>query len=584
VARLDVHRRRNIIRGGLIALLGLMLLASVPALPCSFFQPPSLSSPANTGPPHGAINYANAELIPRLPSFLSLGYSPSTLSSLADGIPVYSLGDQLWVESRANQTVGVGLSAPDGTPIITINLPPNSAQLLFEFHSYNAEGNWSIQITGLSQYYAFHVLVVNPSNHGVGIALNSYSIQNGQMDMGFSRAPSQAYNIQACLTGAQASSALSTIQTALPSGLGSGSALFSWNGSFSTVTIRGSVAQTFTVWYELYYTYSYTNLNTNQFVSRQVLVAKTTPQIFDSQGTSNATVQTDVVLRTGRYGMRVYFGSAQGLSISSTQVLVLNPDGDWIWLNSCSPFAITGESSSFQRSANLSGQPSQWPSTMYLMYVVSGVDMVSTLPLNVLIARVDFAGSPGNVALEGVDLDAQATGAGSNATALASSSGDSVYVAATGFPVQLTVTPVFGNLTYQSQTITLSQPFQVYKSTIPIGRVSVVVRSNGAPLRSASVFLLYGNSTLLTELTGSDGTVTFYPPPGPYNVRVLARGSEEERAINVTAGLTSTVSFDFTLIMVPEYLTFALVATLAIGMIANVYLWVIRPRRSAHIV
>src|SRR5690348_4485267 len=58
-------------------------------------------------------------------SQLELGYGPSALRSVTDGIPVYTVGDQLWVMST-NSSVAVTLEAAPGS---TAGVQPITATL-----------------------------------------------------------------------------------------------------------------------------------------------------------------------------------------------------------------------------------------------------------------------------------------------------------------------------------------------------------------------------------------------------------------------------------------------------------------------
>ncbi|MHB8568032.1 MAG: hypothetical protein ACYC7D_11775 [Nitrososphaerales archaeon] len=514
---------------------------------------------------------SRGQFLPSAPSSLSFGYSPTTLSPLQNGIPVYSILDQMWAESVANQSVELSLISPNGMTILSTSLQPSTASLIYTFQSSDQEGVWTLSINSQQGGNSLPFLLVNPSNHNLGINLNYFSLESGQLNIGFNVSQTFDFNIEGCFAS---NNSLSTVFVPTPSSLGSGSLAVQWNGSASSIAIQGSISQPFSYWYELYYSYSYSNTNTSQLVSRDSQVAKSDVALI-TQSTSQASVAVskDAVLREGRYVMRSYFESASGLTVSESRILILGQGAPWFWLTSCNPFSIPA-STSFQKSVSLTGNSTQWPYLFYYMYDVEGVDALGVLPLNIQIARINFKGSPWNVPLNGISF------ALNNNSAIETSSSyqGSIYIASNKFPLEVTVRPSFGGQELQAVIIDLNAASTDYAATIPIGKIIAQETANGSPLNGTTVELLNMQNDSLMQSTVSGGNASFYVPPGSYLLKGSFGASTEVKEANVSAYGQSSVDFSFfTPQPPPEYEIYAALVLAFLGIALNVYVWIARP-------
>lgn len=551
----------------LVAICALLMLSLIPL--CSSYLPASRS--------------ASAQLVSGVPSSLSFGYGPASMSPLSEGIPVYSISDQMWVQSSANLSISLNLISPSGNYVASTNLAPFSDSLIYTFAANDPEGLWSVSIATQQGSNTFPLLVVNPGNHLLTGYISYFSLQSANLNMGFNFSKTNAYDIEGCF--APDSSSVSSIHLPLPSGIGTGSIQLVWNGSNSstTVSVNGGVVQPFSFWYSLYYTYSYSISNSSALVSRQMQVAQSDTALF-TQKTSNASipVTTQAALRDGRYVLRSFFETASGLSASESRVLIVGSPGSqsWISLDSCKAFPISAPST-FQQSVSLTTAPSLWPSGMYYMYDVSGIDTEGFLPLDIQIARIAFQGTPWNVSLSDMSFAVE------NNSALLQTASDyqgTVYVASSQFPINVTIQPSFFGQNLQSITVPLNQAGAAYNTKIPLGKIEARVTLNGGQLNDTSV-LLYNskNQTVLQQYT-NDGNATFYVPAGTYYLKATFGATTDTVAADVASYLETPAILNFETAPSPaNYAPDAAIMLALIGVFLNIYIWVIRPfqdRRS----
>lgn len=526
------------------------------------------------------IMKSSAQLVPSAPTSLAFGYGPTTLSSPQQGIPVYSTQDQMWAESMAtNESVGITLVSPAGADVASSVLHPSTASLIYTFQSSDPEGVWTISISTPQGGNSLPMLLVNPSNHQLGLGLSYFSLQNDQLNLGFNVTETQDYNIEGCITSSSSNASALPVSVAIPTNLGSGSIQIAWNGfssSIANLTVKGSVTQAFTFWYELYYDYAFSGTNTSQLVSRELQVARSDGALFtpSSLGT-NATFSNQASLRDGRYILRSFFESASGLSVSESNVLLAGSgqSSEWLSLDSCNPFPIIAPSS-FERSLSLAGNPSQWPTEFYYMYDVNGVDALGAFPLGIRVARIIFQGTPWNVSMSELSFSLE------NNSAIQTSSDyqGSLYVASSQFPVQLTVRPSFGGRQLQPINVSIETPFSQYVERIPIGRINAGVTENGSPLRGATIQLLSTQNSTLIQLSASSGNASFYVPSGSYYVRSSVGSATDIVLANVSNyGITNVVLSFATAPPVPPYGVYAAIVVAVIGVALNIFFWVVRP-------
>jgi hypothetical protein len=184
-----------------------------------------------------------SQLVGGVPSSLSFGYGPTSMSPLSDGIPVYSISDQIWVQSSTNQTISLNLISPGGAYVASATLAPYSVSLIYTFAPTDPEGTWSVSIASQQGSNSFPLTVVNPSNHLLTGYISYFSLQSANLNIGFNFSRTNAYNVEGCF--APNSSQASSVRLSLPSGIGTGSMELVWRGSNSTVFVNGGVVQSF---------------------------------------------------------------------------------------------------------------------------------------------------------------------------------------------------------------------------------------------------------------------------------------------------------------------------------------------------
>jgi hypothetical protein len=427
--------------------------------------------------------------------------------------------------------------------------------------------------------FSLPLQVVSQTEHSIRISLSSYSMHDGQLDLGFTVPPSDAYNIEGCLVP---QTRQSTVQESIPSALGSGNATLVFNGTRSSISVQGKLTQAFTIWFELYYVFSYSNLNNTQLISRPQEVARSDSQVVTTTGNQSTSLKQEAMLRAGRYTLETFFDSAQGLAVQETRVLFFN--STWFSLSACNPFTMTA-GSTFQRSLSIAGPVFQWPSGFFSMYDFRGVEIVDFLPLKVQIARINIAGTMDGSAIGTYLASELGFSVLPNQAIQASSSyGEAIYIAASNFPLQVSILPTFGSQRFPAINTTVESPSNEYTIKIPIGEVAVHVVEDGRPVGNSLVQLTNEENGLTALSTASDGNATFYIPAGTYSLTARIGNATQERNLTVSTDQLSSVLFNFKSTPLPANYTDELVATIVIGAAINIYAWIFLPRQRRYVV
>jgi hypothetical protein len=516
----------------------------------------------------GKIHSANSQSA-GAPSFIELGYGPTTLSPLQDGTPVYTTGDNLWVSSNYDQALSISLLRPDNSVASGQDLTPTSVVQLYTFGPSDQPGNWTVEVTfGNATSTFVNIVLAIPAQ--TRASLSQYSIQQGDLNLGFSVQQSSAYNIEACLLSARANS---TTYVSIPSGLGGGSLGIQSNSSTASVYESSNSRQHFTFWYELEYYYSYSGSLPNETISRSLAVAKSPTFLFPTNSTQTGPLQVDASLRPGRYVLTAFFDSSGGLAVAETRMLLQN-NGSWLWLGGCTPFAVS--SSTFTSQISLSQIPSAWPRVLYFMYDSQGIEAVSTTSLRINVARVDAATEPKNITLPNltysISENPRVIGTGTF--------GGSLFVIAKSFPVSLIVTPSLGSMTLNPQNLTIPGPLTETRLFIPVGTLQVHVSNDSKPLAGATVLVANLAGGELSSSTDSHGNDTVYLPAGRYNVTVLTGSGNSSQSALISVGKVSSAYFSFSTppSFTTAYLLTALAVMAVVGLALNAWVW--RTRRN----
>ena len=140
---------------------------------------------------------------------LSLGFGPSSLSPVSNGIPVYTVGDTIWAESAYNFSIPLSVTSETPNPcLVCLGLPAapppamvKAAKVLekgvitpvYTFLSTDADGAWNVTIGGSPGANVIPVHFVNPASHQVSLGPLLYSLQGANMSIstqaGTRRAP-----------------------------------------------------------------------------------------------------------------------------------------------------------------------------------------------------------------------------------------------------------------------------------------------------------------------------------------------------------------------------------------------------------
>ena len=234
--------------------------------------------------------------------------------------------------------------------------------------------------------------------------------------------------------------------------------------------------------------------------------------------------QTGSDTRPGRYELNGYFSDGAGLIVEQTRALVL-VNGSVLWLGGCHTIQISGQS--FDTTSDLTLGPRTWPTSLYLMYEIQGVDAYTALPLDLNQTRIHFASSIGNTTLPYLGFSL-----GANPNILASDVYNGVlYIIGRDFPLSLQVTPNFGSDNLQTQSLVINSAYTDNQFKLPIGALSIQVTNNSVPLQGAAISVENDFGGKTSAVSGLDGRVIIYLPAGQYNVTVTNNGQSISKSV-----------------------------------------------------
>jgi hypothetical protein len=516
----------------------------------------------------GKNSRANAQVTTT--SSIEFGYGPTTLSPLDEGIPIYTFGDNLWVAVNSPEGLSVSLLRPDQSVAATTTLQSPAAVQLYTFGSSDQPGDWTVMITlGNVTNYLVGVILAVPDLSNA--SLSQYSLQQGNLNLGFALQQSNAYNIEGCLASSFAPN--STAFVPVPSALGGGSLRVESNGANISVYDSTRSHAQFTFWYELDYNYSFSGFVPNETITKTLAIARSPTFLFSKNSTNYGQLEIDAAPRPGRYVLSAFFDSSSGIAVTETRMLLDN-NYTWLWLGGCNTFGVT--SSNFTSQIGLSQRPSSWPRTLYFMYDSQGIEAVSTTALTINLARVDAATEPKNITLPNLNYTIS-----ENPRVVASETfGGSLYVIATSFPLSLIVTPSLGSMVLEQQNVNIPGSFTDTRFFIPVGTLQVHVSNNTKPFSGASVLVANSVGGELSSTTNSQGNDTIYLPAAAYNVTVFVRTANSSQNALISVGKVSDLYFAFSTppSFTTAYLITALSAMALVGLTLNIWVWRARNR------
>jgi hypothetical protein len=479
------------------------------------------------------------------------------------GLPIFTQGDNLWVESRANSTIGVGLVSPSGLNATELTeIGPGQLLVLYTFGQNDPAGLWTLDFAAgpISGPSSISLPVVSPDSSVVPSRLGD-NLTGNMLNQAFAVPTTDAYDVQACSIGA---SVEPTANFGVP-GVPNGTLSVSLGKNASLYFAQTKV--TLTAWLELHSEYAFQAGAVTS--SRDVLVA--TSPLFTLGGSAgpNATFSPagQTPLRAGRYDLRVFERTTSGLSLQEAQFLRAS-DGSWLSLRGCTSL-VNVSSQKFTLSTNLDEDTSTWPRLLVTMYDVDGVESYTMSNMTSVESVIHLHGLPEGASLMGVTITASAAGGKMRAWDAHDSA---VYALMNGYPSNLSVRISFSGVETRTLNVTIPSPFYSSSLAVEAGFLSATATLNGEAFPNATISIApVGGNSVAIHRTGN-GSISILLPPNDYTVTATYGGNSFSEDVNVAAGQNTTASLELNHSGFP-----VAVAVLAlvggIALLANVIVW-----------
>ena len=516
------------------------------------------------------IDFPSAAQSQAQPSFIELGYGPGNLESIQNGIPIYAPGDSMWLLSTSSKVSSIQLISPNGTTELQHTITQSAVYDLYRFSSSDIAGNWSLGIT-LDNFSTttLQIPFVNPTAHPIGVSLSNYTFGAGNLNLNFAVTPNNSFDVQTCLGSADVNS---SIVIPIPAKLGAGEMLVIGGTRASELTFEGTVTSPFIFWFEMEYSYSYKGSLGGEYISRDISVFKSNTVVVSSPIPAALQISNSTSPREGRYTMNAYFQSSNGITVEQTTALLLN-GLNWAWTGGCESAQVT--SSSFTSKQSLQGDVLSWPTSLYYMYEVDGVDSYTQIPVSLKVARVDFVGSLSNSNLHYLGYTVAQNGNIDQSNIY----DGSLFLVGRSFPLRIQVTADFGGSNLPAHNLTITTPYTIEQVVINVGEINASITNNTIPLSGASIVADNGQGGTASSSSNAEGIAVLIVPTGTYNVTVTSRGQSLTHSVSVTTDGKITLPFDFMSTSPPsDNLEYVLISLVIIGLLANIVLW-LRPRR-----
>ncbi len=553
---MDRIRARTVIVLIILATLGLQMIQQVPL----------------------AHKFASAQIAGDV---LSLGYGASTLTPVGNLVPIYASNDQLWFQS-SSVAVQITLMAGNGNFSSTVlgptYIPSQDAVMLYQFTNSDTPGIWTLNVYSGTQSVSISIEYVG-SIAALPAPTSAYALQNNQLDTRFSLQPgTDAYNIEGCLI--YNSQVIQNISIPIPSNLGSGQLVVLNASSSANILIPANKINTpFTFWYQLQYPYSYSQGSSSQIVTENKTTGQSTAiYISASSSLANTTFSSLVGnQRPGRAELFGFFDSSRGISVVATQVLVLD-NSSWFWLGNCAQSSPMVPGQAFASVTSLSVQAPSLPTGFIEMGDVNGIESLSITQLNFQLSRLNFRAFPGNSVPSGVSI----TASSDVSTSAISPYNGTIYLLSQVYPVHINYTLNLQGQPFDSGTYTVLNSSLNFIVFVTLSEVAVQVNNNGKTQSGVQVVLNgnFNHNPNVTEslVTGGGGVATFYVPQGNYTFTASLDNSTQSKSVNASGGKVTSIAFFFIPVSSSPSLLPYLEAAAIIGVIANLWVWVLRPR------
>jgi len=498
------------------------------------------------------------------PAAVELGFNPSSMLPVSEGVPIFTQGDNLWIESQANSTIHVWLVSPSGSNATgDRELGAGQLILLYSFGRNDPAGQWALVLASgasISGPTSILLSVVQPDSSLVPSHTGDNLTRN-MLNQAFTVAPTGAYDAQACTLGAGVGPAADFTV----SGLQNGTLTVSLGQNASLTFAQPKI--TLTAWLELYSQYSYQV--GGAISSRDVLVASSPVFTIGGPAGQNATfsLADQTPLRSGRYDLRVFERTTSGLSLQEAEFL-RTTDGSWTSLRGCTSLT-TIDSEKFTLSTNLDGSTATWPRRLVMMYAMNGVESYSISNLTSAESVIHLHDLPGGAPLTGVTITASAAGGQMRAWDAYNSA---VYTLVNIYPSNLSIGISFSGIRTLTLNATIAAPFSSGSLAIQAGSLTASTTLNGEAFPNATISVAPAGGNPVALPNTGNGSVSVLLPPDGYTVTATYGGNSFSQDVNIVAGRNVTVSLELSPPRFPVAIA-VLVGVGAVALLANVVVW-----------
>jgi hypothetical protein len=493
---------------------------------------------------------------------IGLGFGPSNVQPISEGIPIYTQGDNMWVQSYYNSTIILELLNPNGVTLATSAVAEPGE--LFEMYSFTAKdvsGEWILTFATSNGTEDIPVLV-SSSNSSLAPLYQGVKLAGNLLNQTFDFPPTDAYNIQVCSSG---ESVTPTTIFVLAGG-SNGTAEVTLGQNSSQFQVLGTPSQA-SFWLELYSEYSY-SVPGGGIVSQNLLVGNSPVLSFSPPGgVQSGQLALQMPLREGRFDLRIFERTAAGLFLHDSQFL-RELSGQWISLGGCT-IVEDVESPTFTLTTNLDSFNSSWPRDLFTMYDINGQESYSISPVPGKEAAIHLKSFPDGNPLTGVGITASASGLqASDWDAHASS----VYVLTSGLEEEISIRLSYSGVVTQTFNVSIAGLYTSKSVSIPAGTLDASATLQGKALTNATISVAAPGSPPTVVTPGTSGILSILLPPNNYTLSASYQGTSQKEAVPVTAGHVTTANLDLTQASLPVLL-YALAAVGVAGVILNVLIW-----------
>jgi hypothetical protein len=487
---------------------------------------------------------------------------------IALGVPIFTPGDNIWLESYYNSTIVVALQTPSGLDV-TGEVPVEPGQLsllyslkgLFSLNGNPYTGQWRLSVVSPFGISNATILVVPPDD-SLKPAYAGAQLNRNELNQTFTLPSTDAYDIQICSVGQSVSHAYGF---SVAGGL-NGSVGISLAGSSSNVTATG-ITSPLSIWLELYSQYSY-QTGGGGIASRNLLVA-TTPVLEATPPTASLQGQLlqQMPIRQGRFDVRIFDRTSAGLALHDAQFL-RTANGTWVQLGGCTSQA-KAYTAQLSLTTDLDSANSTWPRQLLTMYSMIGMESYTEVGIPGSEAAFHIRDFPDGKPLTGVGITPSAPGLIPSEWDVTNSS---VYLLTTSLPGAIAVRLSFSGVALDTLNVSIPGPYSSKSLAVDAGTLDVSASQSGKTLPNSTMSVATAGSQPVVVKQAPLGGASLLLPPGNYTVSATYGGVSSSRGVVVTPGHISSVSLDLTQQPVPVALYLLIAAGIG-GIIANIFLW-----------